>query len=277
MGDRRRPPRTSTMAPCRNPWDPDRVCRRVVGRLGRRDRRGHGDGRRWAPTPAGSARIPAALVRASARCARRRDASATAARSRWRGHSTRSARWRAGPPTSRSVLAVIAGYDPEDPASSTSQSTTTSARSPRGVEGLRIGVLVGDWLRGRRCRPVAEAMREPRPQLEGLGAAVEEVELPGRAQAFDVTAELVLRRGRRVPPRAARADPRGIRPRRRHATAPRRRDHRPGLRPGSPAPARLAPARAPGARGRDLLLSPACGRTCAADRRQRPAGDDRAS
>ena len=52
-------------------------------------------------------------------------------------------------------------------------------------------MLVGDWLEDP-LPAVADAIRAAAAELERLGAVVEEIELPGRAEAFALTAELVL-------------------------------------------------------------------------------------
>ena len=110
-------------------------------------------------------------------------------------------------------------------------------------------MLVGDWLADARCLAVADAVRDAAAELERLGAVVEEVELAGPAEAFE--------RDRRAgaAPRPPRSTPSGcaerpevFAPDVRHAAAARRGDHRPAVRAGPPAPARLAPARARGAR-----------------------------
>jgi aspartyl-tRNA(Asn)/glutamyl-tRNA(Gln) amidotransferase subunit A len=89
------------------------------------------------------------------------------------------------------LLTVIAGYDPEDPASLDVPTEDYVAGLRRGAQGLRIGLLVGDWLQDTSV-PVAEAVRKAAATLEGLGAGLEEIELPGRAEAFEVTGELLL-------------------------------------------------------------------------------------
>ena len=89
------------------------------------------------------------------------------------------------------MLAVIAGYDPEDPASIDVAVDDYVGALARGAEGLRVGMLVGDWIEDP-LPAVAEAIRTAAAELERLGATVEEVELPGRAAAFEQTAEVVL-------------------------------------------------------------------------------------
>jgi aspartyl-tRNA(Asn)/glutamyl-tRNA(Gln) amidotransferase subunit A len=89
------------------------------------------------------------------------------------------------------VLGVIAGYDREDPASVAIAGEDYVAALSRGVASLRVGLLAGDWLVDAAAAVVA-AVREAAATLARLGAVVEEVELAGRAEAFEVTGEMVL-------------------------------------------------------------------------------------
>jgi aspartyl-tRNA(Asn)/glutamyl-tRNA(Gln) amidotransferase subunit A len=89
------------------------------------------------------------------------------------------------------MLAVIAGYDREDPTSIDVEPDDYVAALARGGEGLRVGLLTGWWQEDPSPR-VSAAVREAAVVLEHAGAVVEEVELSGYAEAFDVTAELVL-------------------------------------------------------------------------------------
>jgi aspartyl-tRNA(Asn)/glutamyl-tRNA(Gln) amidotransferase subunit A len=175
--------------PCHNPWDPERVTGGSSG----------GSGAAIAADTAmatlgtdtgGSARVPAALCGVST-------IRASAGRVSNRGSIPVAWTFDAICPMARraqdvaQVLAVIAGYDREDPASIDVPVDDYVGALARGVEGLRVGMLVGDWL-GDPLRAVADAVRAAAGELERLGVSVEEVELPGRAPAFDQTAELVL-------------------------------------------------------------------------------------
>jgi aspartyl-tRNA(Asn)/glutamyl-tRNA(Gln) amidotransferase subunit A len=175
--------------PCRNPWDPERVCGGSSGGSGAALAAGMAMATLGTDT-AGSARIPAALCGVCAlRC--------TAGRVSNRGSIPVAWTFDAICPMARraedvaQLLMVIAGYDPEDPASLDVPTEDYVATLGRGAKGLRIGLLGGDWLRDA-LDPVAEAVGEAAATLERLGAVVEEIELPGRADAFDVTGELVL-------------------------------------------------------------------------------------
>lgn len=175
--------------PCRNPWDPERICGGSSG----------GSGAALAATmvmgalgtdTAGSARIPAALCGVSSmRCSAGRVSNRGSIPVAWTFDAICPMARRAEDVAQ--LLTVIAGYDPEDPASVDVPTEDYVRGLARGAEGLRIGLLVGDWLQDTLV-PVAEAVREAATTLEGLGAVVEEIELPGRTQAFDVTGELVL-------------------------------------------------------------------------------------
>jgi aspartyl-tRNA(Asn)/glutamyl-tRNA(Gln) amidotransferase subunit A len=89
------------------------------------------------------------------------------------------------------LLGVIAEYDRQDPASLDVAAEDYAAALDRGVEGLRIGLLAGDWLEDP-LPAIARAVREAAATLQRLGAEVQEIELSGRAEAFGVTGELVL-------------------------------------------------------------------------------------
>ena len=81
------------------------------------------------------------------------------------------------------ILAVIAGYDREDPASIDVAVERLVGALQRGAEGLRVGMLVGDSIEDP-LPAVADAIRAAAAELERLGAVVEEIELPGRAEVF---------------------------------------------------------------------------------------------
>lgn len=89
------------------------------------------------------------------------------------------------------VLEVIEGYDPEDPESVDRPGGTYEAELARGAEGLRIGVLGGDF---RRELPAETAalLDDAATTMERLGAAIESVEISGHAEAVELTADLLL-------------------------------------------------------------------------------------
>ena len=175
--------------PCRNPWDPERLTGGSSGGSGAAVAADMAVATLGTDT-AGSARVPAALcglstIRPSAGRVSNRGSIPVA----WTFDSICPMARRAADVAQ--VLAVIAGYDPEDPASIDVAVDDYVGALARGAEGLRVGMLVGDWIEDP-LPAVAEAIRTAAAELERLGATVEEVELPGRAAAFEQTAEVVL-------------------------------------------------------------------------------------
>jgi aspartyl-tRNA(Asn)/glutamyl-tRNA(Gln) amidotransferase subunit A len=175
--------------PCHNPWDPERIAGGSSGGSGAALAAGMAITTLGTDT-GGSARIPAALCGV---CALR----PSAGRVSNRGSVPVAWTFDAICPMARSaadiaeVLTVIAGYDPADPASLDADTEDYVAALERGAEGLRIGLLAGEWLEDP-LPEVGDAVREAAAVFERLGAAVEEVELPGRGDAFEVTSELLL-------------------------------------------------------------------------------------
>lgn len=175
--------------PCRNPWDPERVCGGSSSGSGAALAAGMVMAALGTDT-AGSVRIPATLcgvagLRPSAGRVSNRGSVPVA----WSFDSI-------GPMARRAedvaqVLSVIAGYDRDDPACADVPGEDYVAALSRGAAGLRVGLLGGDWLADADTAVVA-AVRDAAATLAGLGAVVEEVELSGRAEAFALTAELVL-------------------------------------------------------------------------------------
>jgi aspartyl-tRNA(Asn)/glutamyl-tRNA(Gln) amidotransferase subunit A len=175
--------------PCRNPWDPERVCGGSSSGSGAALAAGMVMAALGTDT-AGSVRIPAALcgvsgLRPSAGRVSNRGSVPVA----WSLDAI-------GPMARRAedvaeVLNVIAGYDRDDPASAAVAVADCVGALSRGASGLRVGVLGEDWLADADTAVIA-AVREAAATLVRLGAAVDEVSLPGRAEAFEVTAEIVL-------------------------------------------------------------------------------------
>jgi aspartyl-tRNA(Asn)/glutamyl-tRNA(Gln) amidotransferase subunit A len=175
--------------PCRNAWDPERVSGGSSG----------GSGVALAADMAmatlgtdsgGSARVPAALGGVSA-------IRGSAGRVSNRGSVPVAWTFDAICPMARraddvaALLAVIAGYDADDPASVDAPVDDYIGALGRGAAGLRIGLLSGFWI-DDPLPAVGDAVREAATVFERLGARVEEVELPGHAEVFDLTAQLVL-------------------------------------------------------------------------------------
>src|SRR5262245_24069800 len=89
------------------------------------------------------------------------------------------------------VLQAVAGYDPADPTSMDTPVPDYLAELRQGVKDLRIGVLAGHF----RTEPdpeVSEAVRQAAHVYAGLGAHLEEVELPGAEAAIERMSELIL-------------------------------------------------------------------------------------
>jgi len=83
------------------------------------------------------------------------------------------------------VLGTLAGFDPRDPCAVDRPVPDFGADIEAGVAGLRVGLARGYFF--ERCDPeVAAAVEAAAGVLAGLGADVEEVELPGMAEAFSV-------------------------------------------------------------------------------------------
>ena len=175
--------------PCRNPWDPERITGGSSGGSGAAIAADMALATLGTDT-AGSARVPAALcglstIRPSAGRVSNRGSIPVA----WTFDSICPMARRAEDVAQ--VLAVIAGYDVEDPASIDVPVDDYVGALARGAEGLRVGMLVGDWIEDP-LPAVADAIRAAAAELERLGATVEEIELPGRPEVFAQTAEMVL-------------------------------------------------------------------------------------
>ena len=242
--------------PCRNAWDPERVSGGSSG----------GSGVAVAADMAlatlgtdtgGSARIPAAL---GGVCAIR----GSAGRVSNRGSVPVAWTFDAICPMARraedaaAVLAVVAGYDEDDVGSVEAEVDDYVGGLTRGAEGLRIGLLNGYWIEDP-SPAVGDAVRQAAAAFEGLGARVEEVELGGHAEAFELTAELVLaeaawfhRHRLRDTPEVFAADVRIRLERGAAVTGPRYGHGRQRQRAWR---RRVLQALA----GRDFLLAPACG------------------
>jgi aspartyl-tRNA(Asn)/glutamyl-tRNA(Gln) amidotransferase subunit A len=175
--------------PCRNPWDPERVTGGSSSGAGAALAAGMVMAALGTDT-AGSVRIPAALCGVSG-------LRPSAGRVSNRGSVPVAWSFDAICPMARraedvaQVLSVIAGYDRDDPASVDVAGEDYFAALTRGASGLRVGVLGEDWL-ADADEAVVSALRDAAATLARLGAVVDEVELPGRAAAFALTAEMVL-------------------------------------------------------------------------------------
>ncbi|MGN6870779.1 MAG: amidase [Solirubrobacteraceae bacterium] len=175
--------------PCRNPWDPERLTGGSSSGSGAALAAGMVMAALGTDT-AGSVRIPAALCGVSG-------LRPSAGRVSNRGSIPVAWSFDAIGPMARraedvaQVLSVIAGYDREDACSVDAPAEDYVAALARGAAGLRVGVLSGDWLADADAAVVG-AVREAAATLARVGAVVEEVSLPGRDEAFALTAEMVL-------------------------------------------------------------------------------------
>ena len=89
------------------------------------------------------------------------------------------------------VLEVIQGHDPEDPASADRPGDGYEQAMAEGAEGLRIGLLGGDFRLGLPAETIA-VLDAAAATMERLGARVEPVELSGIEVAIELTADLML-------------------------------------------------------------------------------------
>ena len=175
--------------PCRNAWDPARIAGGSSSGSGVAAASGMALVTLGTDT-GGSARVPAALngvcgLRPSGGRVSNRGSVPVA----WTFDAICTMARRAADVAE--VLAVIAGYDAEDPASIQAPVDDYVEALDRGAERLRIGLLSGWWL-DYPAAAVADTVRSAGAALERAGAVVEEVELEGHAEAFEVTAELLL-------------------------------------------------------------------------------------
>lgn len=89
------------------------------------------------------------------------------------------------------LLEVIGGHDPDDPASADVPNGGYEAALELGAEGLRIGLLTGDY-RDTLPKAAAIPLDVAAGVLVGMGADVEPVEVRGLDEAIEWTAELLL-------------------------------------------------------------------------------------
>jgi aspartyl-tRNA(Asn)/glutamyl-tRNA(Gln) amidotransferase subunit A len=174
---------------CRNPWDLDRIPGGSSGGSGAALGADLAAAALGTDT-GGSVRIPAALNGVSA-------LRPTEGRISIRGVFELTWSFDTVGPMARSVvdvarlLAVLAGYDAEDPRSILAPRDDDVGGLDRGAEGVRVGLVEGFYAEDVD-EEIGGAVREAALTLGQLGASVEEVELPGAAEAFDAT-NLIIR------------------------------------------------------------------------------------
>jgi aspartyl-tRNA(Asn)/glutamyl-tRNA(Gln) amidotransferase subunit A len=88
------------------------------------------------------------------------------------------------------LLAVLAGFDPEDSSSVRRAPDNYLAGLELDLEGMRVGLAGGFYAEDVDEENLA-AIRAAAEVFERLGAVVEEVELPGAAEAFEAANQLV--------------------------------------------------------------------------------------
>ncbi len=89
------------------------------------------------------------------------------------------------------LLDVIGGHDPEDPTSADVPAGGCEAALEGGAEGLRIGLLTGDF-RDTLPEETGVLLDTAAGMLVGMGADVEQVPLRGLEEAIEWTADLLL-------------------------------------------------------------------------------------
>jgi len=89
-----------------------------------------------------------------------------------------------------SLLAVVAGFDPGDPASVDRPRDDPLPALELGAEGLRVG-LPSAFYFGDVDEEVVRALHAAAEEIARLGAEVEEIDLPGAAEAFEATNLLI--------------------------------------------------------------------------------------
>jgi aspartyl-tRNA(Asn)/glutamyl-tRNA(Gln) amidotransferase subunit A len=88
------------------------------------------------------------------------------------------------------LLQAVAGYDAEDPSSADAPVPDYLARLDGGVSGLRVALATGPFVDEADPEVVA-AVRVAAQILEGLGARVEEIELPDALEAGQMSGLMV--------------------------------------------------------------------------------------
>ena len=109
------------------------------------------------------------------------------------------------------VLGVIAGFDPRDPVSADRPIPDYEAELERGVKGLRVVRLRGYF--SERASPAVEAaIAAAAESLADIGAAVEDVDLPGIEETVEWTADMLLAEAAAYHGDRLRDDPDGFQP-----------------------------------------------------------------
>jgi len=88
------------------------------------------------------------------------------------------------------ILQAVAGFDPEDPVSQDTPVDDYQAALKDGVRGWRVALATGEYF-DKADGEVLEAVQAAARLFEGLGAAVEQVELPELRQAAQANGLMV--------------------------------------------------------------------------------------
>lgn len=89
------------------------------------------------------------------------------------------------------LLGAVAGYDPEDPCSAAVPAEDYVAALGAGASGLRAALISGAYAEEAEPQVLA-AVRAAAETLAGLGARVDEVELPDAPEAAQMNARMIV-------------------------------------------------------------------------------------
>jgi aspartyl-tRNA(Asn)/glutamyl-tRNA(Gln) amidotransferase subunit A len=89
------------------------------------------------------------------------------------------------------LLGVLAGYDADDPASIDAPVPRFVPRLHRDMGGIRVGLL-GGYFQREPVPEVRELVRQAAQVFEDLGAAVDELNLPGVEAVVERTSDMIL-------------------------------------------------------------------------------------
>ena len=180
---------------CRNPWDLERIPGGSSGGSGAAVAAGMCAAALGTDT-GGSVRIPAALNGLSG-------LRPTTGRVSIRGVFPITWSFDTVGPMARAVadlaslLAVLAGFDPEDPLSIDRPADDYVAALDQSAEGLRIGFPAGFFL-DDVDDDVVRAVRAAAEIFAGLGASVEEIDLPGAGDAVFASTRIIWAEARAI-------------------------------------------------------------------------------
>jgi aspartyl-tRNA(Asn)/glutamyl-tRNA(Gln) amidotransferase subunit A len=88
------------------------------------------------------------------------------------------------------LLAVLAGFDPDDPVSADRPADDYLRELDEGIAGIRVALPRSFYFEEVDAE-IVQAVRAAAELLAGLGAVVDEVDLPGAADAFEAGIQIV--------------------------------------------------------------------------------------